>query len=228
MSTKKDNNPTKKQKTEGTANPTAYVDDQDPEMMKKMNKLDELNERIEKLSAEADEEIIQVEQKYWSKKKPIFKERNDIIKTIPHFWKQTLVNCPDLNDYFTGTDEQLLDCIEELNIEMENIKEGFSVHLKFKPNQWFKDTNITITVKNDEEAGPTVTHSKIDWKPNMNLEEKADADGFFVGLLNDAEVLHMLQQDVWPVATSLYFGLTGVEDAEQLPEEEEEEEEEDQ
>ncbi len=90
MSTKKDTNPTKKQKTETSANPTQYADQEDPEMMKKYEKLEGLHDQLEKINEEADNEIIQVEQKYWLKKKPLLVERNAVIKTIPGFWKQTV------------------------------------------------------------------------------------------------------------------------------------------
>jgi uncharacterized coiled-coil DUF342 family protein len=86
MSKLTSNKPTKKQKTE-VPEKTQEVD---PETLKLFEKLDEIQEKVEVISDEEAKEILQIQQKYFLKMKPVLKERNEVTKKIPGFWKQAV------------------------------------------------------------------------------------------------------------------------------------------
>jgi template-activating factor I len=51
-----------------------------------IDEIDLVQNQIDSLNEEASEEILKVEQKYNSKRKPHFEKRTSLIKKIPHFW----------------------------------------------------------------------------------------------------------------------------------------------
>lgn len=48
--------------------------------------IDSCQNEIDALNEKASEEILKIEQKYNTLRKPLFDKRNTIIKSIPHFW----------------------------------------------------------------------------------------------------------------------------------------------
>lgn len=77
--------PTKKQKTEGQ-----FVEVDDEALEKQLKAFEAITEKLDKLQEELTQETIQLESKYAAKRKPVYKERNDVIKNIPDFWKKTV------------------------------------------------------------------------------------------------------------------------------------------
>lgn len=51
-----------------------------------IDEIDQVQNQIDTLNEEASEEILKVEQKYNSKRKPHFEKRTSLIRKIPHFW----------------------------------------------------------------------------------------------------------------------------------------------
>lgn len=77
--------PTKKQKTEGQ-----FVELDDGALEKQLKAFESVQEKLDKIQEELTQESVQLESKYVNKRKPVYKERNDVIKTIPDFWKKTV------------------------------------------------------------------------------------------------------------------------------------------
>jgi template-activating factor I len=74
--------PSKKQKKEEP------IDEE--KMSKLFIKLEEVEDKIDKLNEECSEEVLQVERKYNEKRNPFYKERSQIIRSIPYFWKDAV------------------------------------------------------------------------------------------------------------------------------------------
>lgn len=68
----------KKQKTESS---TEDAEEQT------FNAAQQLQERINTLTLQASEEVIQIEQKYNEQRKPLYAQRGEMLKKIPSFWK---------------------------------------------------------------------------------------------------------------------------------------------
>jgi template-activating factor I len=81
----------KKQKTEQSQEPDEEA------LAKEFSALSDVQEKLEQLSEEASEAIIKLEHQYLEKKAPFYKQRNDVIKRIPNFWKTAVfyaISCP--------------------------------------------------------------------------------------------------------------------------------------
>jgi len=214
-----------------TAAPTASADDS--KLNEIYTKLDEVQEKIEKLNDEAAEEIVQIERKYAAKRQPIYKERNAVIKRIPNFWKTALMNHSLLIECFSNEDQEVLNYLDELEVEhySEDTKEGYKIITKFKPNLWFKNTTFTKEIIADD-ANPgryNVVSSKVDWKEGKDLTQRAEEDqGFFFmwfaqqDVADDAlqEVSGIISQDLWESPAKYYHGLNDVEEEGEEVEEE--------
>lgn len=57
-----------------------------------LKKLEEVQEKIEKISEEAASEVLKIEKAFAVKKVPLLKERTDVIKQIPKFWLKAVRN----------------------------------------------------------------------------------------------------------------------------------------
>ncbi|KAH9719707.1 NAP1-related protein 2 [Citrus sinensis] len=66
----------------------------DSELVLSIEKLQEIQDELEKINEEASEKVLEVEQKYSEIRKPVYDKRNDIIKSIPDFWLTAVSNLP--------------------------------------------------------------------------------------------------------------------------------------
>jgi len=218
--------PTKKQKTNtDTVVPSKAV-------VADFNKLEDLQEKIDKVTEEAADAIVKLERKFYEQKVPLFKERNQMLKTIPSFWKKALINHPQLSDCFNEEDENVLEYVEEL--ECEDYPEGtWKISFKFKPNPYFKNAVVSKELKFDKDEQPSLESTKIEYKEGQSLSE-GFFSMFFDGKDNNEEqaieVVDIIKEEIWPNPTPFYHGLTdpeiieeegGEEDGEEEEEEEE-------
>ncbi|MCP9265995.1 Protein SET [Dirofilaria immitis] len=75
------------------------VGDYDAATQKILEQIDQVQSEIDSLNEKASEEILKVEQKYNSLRKPFFDKRNDLVRDIPNFWvtaMESLNNVPAL------------------------------------------------------------------------------------------------------------------------------------
>ena len=64
---------------------------------------------------EASDRVLAVEQEYNKKRRPIYANRNAIIRTVPRFWQRCLALHPVLANLLTQEDVDVLACIEEVS-----------------------------------------------------------------------------------------------------------------
>jgi len=201
--------PSKKQKTK--EEPPAPDDDGLQEVYEK---LEHVQEKIEKLNEEAAEEIIQVEKKFNQKRKPSFEERSVVIKQIPHFWKRVFSNHPMISDCLSEEDLKILDYLEDVIVEdFDNIKEGHRISFKFKPNPWFSNHLITKEFRINDNGELAVVPPKVDWKEGKDITQHDDNDNSFfsIWLSNDeetsADIADLLKEELWVSPSKYYHGL---------------------
>ncbi|XP_058754619.1 NAP1-related protein 1-like [Vicia villosa] len=58
----------------------------DGELVLSIEKLQEMQDELEKINEEASDKVLEIEQKYNEIRKPLYDQRNDLIKSIPDFW----------------------------------------------------------------------------------------------------------------------------------------------
>lgn len=61
-------------------------DDLNDEESEALEMIDSCQNEIDSLNEKASEEILKIEKKYNALRKPLFEQRNLIIKRIPNFW----------------------------------------------------------------------------------------------------------------------------------------------
>nr|GEV28104.1 NAP1-related protein 1-like [Tanacetum cinerariifolium] len=109
----------------------------DTELVLSIEKLQEIQDELEKINEKASEEVLEVEQKYNVVRKPVYDKRSDIIKSIPDFW---------------------------LTADM---KSGYSITFNFSPNSYFEDAKLTKTFTFTDDGTTKITATPIKWKEGM-------------------------------------------------------------
>lgn len=65
---------------------------------------------------EASDRVLEVEQEYNKKRRPIYAKRNEYIKQIPGFWKKVLMSHAVLRRVFSEGDLDVLDYLTEVGV----------------------------------------------------------------------------------------------------------------
>lgn len=199
--------------------------------------IDSCQNEIDALNEKASEEILKVEQKYNTLRKPYFQKRNDIIKRIPSFWVTAIVNHPQISGILEEEEEECLQFMEKLEVEeFEDIKSGYRIHFYFDENSYFENKVLTkeFNLGSSGET-PVSTSTAIKWKPDRDLTKmlpkKAMANRRKRGLeyrtffdwftdnndpIND-DIAELIKDDLWPNPLQYYL----VPDIEVEPEAEE-------
>ncbi|KAJ9677397.1 hypothetical protein PVL29_022399 [Vitis rotundifolia] len=79
----------------------------DGDLVLSIEKLQEIQDDLEKINEEASDKVLEVEQKYNEIRKPIYDKRNDIIKSIPDFWLTAFLSHPALGDLLSEEDQKV-------------------------------------------------------------------------------------------------------------------------
>jgi len=68
----------------------------DKDQQDAIERIDEVQNEIDRLNEQASEEILKVEQKYNKMRQPHFQRRTELISKIPNFWVTAFVNHPQV------------------------------------------------------------------------------------------------------------------------------------
>ncbi|PIN23921.1 DNA replication factor/protein phosphatase inhibitor SET/SPR-2 [Handroanthus impetiginosus] len=210
----------KKQKV-GEAEENNGTEHIDGELVLSIEKLQEIQDELEKINEEASEKVLEVEQKYKEIRKPVYDRRNDIIKTIPDFWLTAFMSHPALSELLTEEDQKIFKYLSNLEVEdSKDVKSGYSITFHFKPNPYFEDTKLTKTFTFLEEGTTKITATSIKWKEGMGIPNGVAEDdkgnkrphaeeSFFswfndtqhngdVDEIQDEQVAEIIKDDLWP------------------------------
>ncbi|XP_039062151.1 NAP1-related protein 2-like [Hibiscus syriacus] len=139
----------------------------DGEVVVPIEKLQEIQDELEKINEEASEKVLEVEQKYNVVRKPVYDKRSEIIKSIPDFWLTAFLSHPVLGELLTVEDQKIFKYINSLEVEdFKDLKSGYCITFNFNPNPYFEDTKLTKTFTFLDE-GTRITATQIKWKEGM-------------------------------------------------------------
>ncbi|KAD5507867.1 hypothetical protein E3N88_15570 [Mikania micrantha] len=168
----------------------------DVELVKSIEKLQEVQDELEKINEEASDKVLEIEQKYNEIRKPVYHKRNDIIKSIPDFWLTAVsgfhiydfdyslsrtstsnlelflqfLSHPALSDLLNEEDQKIFKHLTSLEVEdMKDVKSGYSITFNFSPNPFFEETKLTKTITFLDEGTTKITATSIKWKEGMGL-----------------------------------------------------------
>ncbi|KAK9996057.1 hypothetical protein SO802_020743 [Lithocarpus litseifolius] len=193
----------------------------DEKLVLSIEKLQEIQDELEKINEEASDKVLEVEQKYNEIRGPVYDKRNEIIKSIPDFWLTAFLSHPALSELLTEDDQKIFKHLSSLEVEdFKDVKSGYSITFHFNPNPYFEDTKLTKTFTYADDEGATkITATSIKWKEGMgiqngvNHEKKgnkrpATEDSFFSWFsetpekddLDDIhdEIAEIIKEDLWP------------------------------
>uniref|UniRef100_A0A1J3H5E0 NAP1-related protein 2 n=1 Tax=Noccaea caerulescens TaxID=107243 RepID=A0A1J3H5E0_NOCCA len=198
------------------------VEQIDGELVLSIEKLQEIQDDLEKINEKASDEVLEVEQKYNVIRKPVYDKRNEIIQSIPDFWLTAFLSHPALGELLTEEDQKIFKHLVSLDVEDAiDVKSGYSITFHFSPNPFFEDGKLTKTFTFLDDEGTTkITATPIKWKegkglPNgVNHEKKGNKralpeESFFTWF-SDAqpkedvdeeihdEVADIIKEDLWP------------------------------
>ncbi|XP_010538065.1 PREDICTED: NAP1-related protein 2-like [Tarenaya hassleriana] len=193
----------------------------DGELVLSIEKLQEIQDELEKINEKASDEVLEVEQKYNEIRKPVYDQRNEIIKSIPDFWLTAFLSHPALGELLTEEDQKIFKHLSSLEVEdAKDVKSGYSITFHFNSNPYFENAKLTKTFTFLEEGATKITVTPINWKegkglPNgVNHEKKGNkralAEESFFTWFTDAspkedaddeihdEVADIIKEDLWP------------------------------
>jgi len=213
----------------------------DDALMLSIEKLQEIQDEIEKVNEEASDKVLEVEQKYNEVRRPVYARRNEIIREIPDFWLTAFLSHPILGELLTEDDQKIFKHLVSIDVdEFQDIKSGYSITLTFSSNSYFEDTKLMKTCSLSDDGNITVEATSIKWKAGMDIAngkaytkdglKRLLIDESFFTWFNDAknksfsqgamdEVADIIKEELWPNPMK-YFN----DDAEEEFEEEEDEE----
>ncbi|WOL02698.1 hypothetical protein Cni_G11417 [Canna indica] len=146
----------------------------DGDLVLSIEKLQEIQDEIEKVNEEASDKVLEVEQKYNELRRPIYKRRNEIIQSIPDFWLTSFLSHPVLSELLCEEDQKIFKYLVSLDVEdSKDVKSGYSITFYFSPNPYFEDTSLTKAYSFFDEGTSNITGTTIKWKEGMNIANGA-------------------------------------------------------
>ncbi|KAL3844654.1 hypothetical protein ACJIZ3_002057 [Penstemon smallii] len=148
------------------------------ELLVAVEKLQEVQEEIEKVNEEANKKVLEIEQKYNESRKPVYVRRNKIINSIPGFWATAFLSHPILGDMLTEEDQKIFKYLDSLDVEdFQDLKSGYCITFNFQPNPFFENTKLTKTIKFFDEGTLSATGTAIIWKDGMGPASDVSNNG---------------------------------------------------
>ncbi|KAL8457420.1 hypothetical protein ACS0TY_034511 [Phlomoides rotata] len=219
----------------------------DGELLISIEKLQGIQDDLEKINEEASDKVLELEQKYNEIRKPVYDKRNDIIKCIPDFWLTAFTSHPALSELLTEEDQKMFKYLNNLEVEdSKDVRSGYSITFIFSPNPYFEDNKLTKTFTFSEDGSTIITATPIKWKEGMGIpngvsEEKkgkkrSHAEESFFSWFTGSEhkggngmyeihdeVADIIKDDLWPNPLT-YFNNEAEEDFEMDDDEDDDEE----
>ncbi|KAL9685602.1 hypothetical protein QQ045_023053 [Rhodiola kirilowii] len=218
----------------------------DGDLVISIEKLQEIQDQLEKLNEEASDEVLVVEQKYNEIRKPVYGKRSEIIKSIPDFWLTAFLSHPALSELLNEEDQKIFKYLSSLDVEeATDVKSGYSISFNFNPNPYFEDAKLTKTFTFLDEGATKVNSTPIRWKEGMgipngtvegkgnkrSLDEQSFFSWFSETVANDMDAIHdeiaeIIKEDLWANPLN-YFNNEGEEHLGEFEFDEDDDEEED-
>lgn len=205
--------------------------DGDKDLQEAIEKIDEVQNEIDRLNEQASDEILKVEQKYIKLRQPHFSSRSELISKIPNFWVTAFINHPQISALLTEEDEEALQALEKVEVqEFEDIKTGYKISFSFGENAYFENKTITKEFHLSETGEPSSKCTPVTWKPGKCLVKTGNSkagkrghdeqESFFSWFTNqkDAgadELGEVIKDDIWPNPLQYYLASEMDEDGEE-------------
>ncbi|XP_009780776.1 uncharacterized protein [Nicotiana sylvestris] len=181
-------------------------DEENNQLVLCIEKLQDIQDKLEKINEEARDEVLKIAQKFSQLRKPVYEKRNDIIKTIPNFWLTAFLRHPFLGNLVsTEEDHKTFKYLSSIEVEdTEDFKSGYTITFYFSPNPFFENTMLSKTYTFLEDGRPTkVTASTVQWTEGNGVAPLAEERSFFLWFSSEVnqkydEVAAIIKDELWP------------------------------
>lgn len=194
------------------------VEPGDSELVLAIQKLQEVQDELEKVNEEASDKVLEVEQKYNEIRRPVYQKRSEIIQGITDFWLTAFLSHPALSEILTDEDQQVFKFLQSLDVEdFKDVKSGYSITFTFRPNPYFEDSKLVKVFRFSDEGTASVSGTQPRWKEGMDftngvkhavgMKRSQPEESFFKWFsetlqkdLSDGtdEVADIIREDLWP------------------------------
>lgn len=175
------------------------IDDR-KQLVLRVEKLQELQDELEKINEEASGELLKVAQKYNWILQPIYEKRADIIKYIPGFWSTAFLKHHVLGGLIcTEEDHEIFQFLSSIKVELsQDVKSGYTIIFYFDSNAYFENTKLwkKYTFLEDHDGRTKTTASSIRWAEGKGVDERSFFKWFNVVNKRD-EVGELIKDELW-------------------------------
>eukprot|EP00249_Psilotum_nudum_P013066 c24134_g1_i1 orf=87-929(+) len=155
----------------------------DTELVLAIEKLQEVQDELEKVNEEASDKVLEVEQKYNEIRRPVYSKRNEIIQTIPDFWLTAFLSHPTLCELLSEEDQKVFKYLQSLDVEdFKDVKSGYNIT--------FGMTNGALLEKDGNKRSFLSNISFFKWFSDTHSKDTPDG-------MHD-EVAEIIKEDLWP------------------------------
>jgi len=176
------------------------------------NDLEKVQGELNKLEQGCREEQIEVQCKYDAMKKKHFDARGALVKKIPNFWRDVLINFGQPAGLINPAEIEVLDYLEDVILEDNLDRKGsHKFTFTFKENPFFKETTIvkSVVIKDEENVQIDVTPITFTKNPLENLLENQPTASFLHWLQSKDEdgeddFGSAFREHVWEEAVGVY------------------------
>ncbi|XP_050104161.1 NAP1-related protein 2-like isoform X2 [Malus sylvestris] len=202
----------------------------DREFVLSVEKLQEVQDELDKVDDEESDKILEIEQEYNEIRRPVYVKRNEIIKAIPDFWLTSLMSHPVLCDILSEEDQKIFKYLNSIDVvDFKDDKMlGYSVTFNFNGNPYFEDTKLTKTFTFIDGETTKIIGTPIKWKEGMGLangvtdekngKKRPHVDESFFSLFDSAiehdEMVEIIKNDLWPNPLKYFNNEVDEEDSE--------------
>ncbi|KAM1428852.1 hypothetical protein ACFX2I_045115 [Malus domestica] len=202
----------------------------DKEFVLSVEKLQEVQDELDKVDDEESAKILEIEQEYNEIRGPVYVKRNEIIKAIPDFWLTSLMSHPVLCDILSEEDQKIFKYLNSIDVvDFKDDKMlGYSVTFNFNGNPYFEDTKLTKTFTFIDGETTKITGTPIKWKEGTGLangvtdekngRKRPHVDESFFSLFDSAiehdEMVEIIKNDLWPNPLKYFNNEADEEDSE--------------
>lgn len=176
-------------------------------------KLQEIQKEVHALDEQCREEQIVVQCSYDAKKGKHFRDRGDLFKKIPEFWKTVICNFAAPMGLMLETEAEALTYLEDVFLADNMDKEGsHKFTFTFKENPFFKESEIVkeIKVLKSDPENCEVKVTPITWTKDLlkDVTEAEKESSFFTWLQSNVEERedfgNLFREKVWQDALTVY------------------------
>eukprot|EP00040_Diaphanoeca_grandis_P025043 m.138335 g.138335 ORF g.138335 m.138335 type:complete len:273 (+) comp29984_c0_seq1:126-944(+) len=108
-----------------------------------LDPLEAIQSKLNILSEQAAEEILQVNIKYTHKRTPLYRARSVVISKVPQFWLTVLLNS-EIGALVIPEDEPVLQHCVKINVD-ESDGGSFKIEFVFSPNAFLLESCLTLS-----------------------------------------------------------------------------------